>query len=121
MNLLKIMFKQQRDFIALLQKYRDHPNIPFDITDKKSQQFLRQLAFECMGELFEANIHLKNSKSHRKTNIVEFDRDKYIEELSDVLHYFFGIAICSGVTSDELYEAYMTKGETNVKRILDGY
>jgi hypothetical protein len=118
---LEQMYEHQREFIDLLQKMRGHPPIPFDLSDKKSQQMLRNLAYECMGELFEANILLKNSKSHRATQITEFDRESYLEELTDVLHYFLGIVICSGVSVDELFEKFMKKGETNFTRIKTGY
>lgn len=115
------MYEHQSAFITLLQEMRGHPSTPFDLTDKKSQQHLRSLAYECMGELFEANILLKNSKSHRATHIEEFDRAAYLEELSDVLHYFLGIVICSGITVDELFEKFMEKGATNFNRIKTGY
>jgi hypothetical protein len=118
---LEAMYAHQQEFIDLLQKMRGHPPVPFDLTDKKSQQALRSLAYECMGELFEANILLKNSKSHRATQIEEFDRESYLEELTDVLHYFLGIVICSGISSDELFQKFMKKGETNFTRIKSGY
>lgn len=118
---LEAMYEHQQEFIDLLQKMRGHPPVPFDLTDKKSQQALRSLAYECMGELFEANILLKNSKSHRATHIEDFDRDAYLEELTDVLHYFLGIVICSGISADELFQKFMKKGETNFTRIKTGY
>jgi predicted house-cleaning noncanonical NTP pyrophosphatase (MazG superfamily) len=118
---LELMYQHQQEFIGLLQKMRGHAPVPFDLSDKRSQQQLRNLAYECMGELFEANILLKNSKSHRATNIAEFDRDAYLEELTDVLHYFLGIVICSGISVDELFQKFMEKGETNFSRIRSGY
>lgn len=120
-DMLRVMYEHQRDFIGLLQEMRGHPSTPFDLSDKKSQQRLRSLAYECMGELFEANILLKNSKSHRATEISEFDRDAYMEELTDVLHYFLGIVICSGISVDELFEKFMKKGSINIERIRSGY
>ena len=118
---LEQMYRHQQDFIELLQQMRGHPPVPFNLNDKKCQQQLRHLAYECMGELFEANILLKNSKSHRATQITEFDRESYLEELTDVLHYFLGIVICSGISVDELFEKFMKKGETNFTRIKTGY
>ena len=118
---LELMYQHQSEFINLLQKMRNHPSVPFDLSDKKSQQHLRNLAYECMGELFEANILLKNSKSHRATDISDFDKDSYLEELTDVLHYFLGIVICSGISVDELFQKFMEKGETNFNRIKSGY
>jgi dimeric dUTPase (all-alpha-NTP-PPase superfamily) len=44
-----------------------------------------------------------------------------VEELVDALHYFFEIAITSGVSIEELYEAYMEKGKINIERIENGY
>ena len=115
------MFSQQLEFIKLMQEHRNHPEVPMDLSKKENQQFLRHLTYECMGELFESNILLKNSKSHRVTDIQDFDREAYVEELSDVLHYFLGIAICSGVSCEELFNKYMEKGKINRRRILSGY
>jgi len=115
------MYAQQNKFIQLMQDKGLHPETPLDITQKKSQQFLRHLAYECMGELFESNILLKNSKAHRVTEISDFDRDAYVEELSDVLHYFMGIVICSGISVDEMFDMYMSKGKINENRINTGY
>jgi len=115
------MYQQQAQFNELLRDHRDHPDFPLDLNCKESQQFLKMLAHECMTELFEANLLLKNSKKHRKTDIAEFDREAYKEELVDVLHYFLGIAIYSGITADELFNAYMQKGRINVERLKSGY
>jgi hypothetical protein len=118
---LEEQWEQQKEFIKLLQERRGFPSIPIDITSKQGQKFLKDLTHDCMHELFEANICLKNAKSHRQTEIVEFGREAYIEELVDVLHYLYEIAIYSGVTLDELHDAYIAKGKTNVERITGGY
>ena len=115
------MWQQQHEFMKLLQIKRNFPDFPVDINSKSGQKFLKSITHECMGELFEANQELKNSKGHRETEIPEIDRDAYVEELADSLHYFFEIVIASGVSIDELYEVYMKKGNINVKRIVEGY
>lgn len=115
------MYEQQREFMYLLQEKRGFPEFPFDLSTKESQKFLRDLAYEAMGELFESNQELKNSKSHRISADGELDRAKYLEELIDSLHYFFEIVIASGISVDELFESYMTKGCVNTKRIKTGY
>jgi len=119
-RLLK-MWEQQKDFMLLLQKKRGFPEFPVDINSKSGQKFLKSVTYECMGELFEANQELKNSKGHRATEVPEIDREAYVEELADSLHYFFEIVIASGVSLDEIYDLYMKKGEVNVKRIEGGY
>lgn len=118
---LQQMWDQQFAFMKLLQEKRGFPDFPVDITSKSGQKFLKNITHECMGELFEANQELKNSKNHRATEIAHIDRDAYVEELVDSLHFFFEIAIASGVTLEELHSAYMKKGEINFSRIENGY
>ena len=115
------MWNQQKDFMNLLVEKRGFPKFPVDIESKDGQKFLRGLTHECMGELFEANQELKNSKNHRITESNQFDRAAYLEELVDSLHYFFEIVIASGISPEEMFDAYISKGEKNEKRILNGY
>ncbi len=107
--------------MRLLIEKRNFPDFPVDIKSKEGQKFLKSITHDCMGELFEANQHLKNSKGHRVTEITDIDREAYIEELVDALHFFFEIVILSGVSLDELCESYLRKGDTNVDRIMKGY
>lgn len=118
---LKQMFDQQDAFMRLLQEKRKFPDYPVDITSKDGQRIIKEYSHECMHELFEAIHMLRNSKSHRATDVREFDRAKYLEELVDAMHYFLEVCILSGVTPDELHEAYIGKGETNITRIVSGY
>lgn len=118
---LENMYVQQEDFMRLLQKKRNFPDFPVDPTSKAGQKFLKGITHECMHELFEANLLLRNSKDHRATELSEFDKENYVEELVDTLHYFFEIVISSGISVDELYEAYIKKGKVNIERIESGY
>lgn len=118
---LNRMWDQQREFMVLLQEKRNFPQFPTDITSKKGQQFLKDIRNHLMEELFEAGQHLKNAKSHRATELPEVDREAYKEELVDALHLYFELVIASGVSLDELYDAYMKKGDVNFERIRTGY
>lgn len=118
---LSMMWDQQVEFMNLLREKRGFPEFPTDITSKKGQQFLEGISFHLMKELFEAGQHLKNSKSHRATEITEVDFDAYKEELVDVLHLFFEMCIASGITKQALFEAYIDKGDVNTQRIKNGY
>ncbi len=115
------MWDQQSKFMKLLQKERSFPTFPVDITSKYGQKIIKDISHDCMHELFEAVHLLRNSKNHRKTEITKFDREAFLEELSDVLHFFLEICILSGITLDELVKAYVDKGNVNTKRINDGY
>lgn len=121
MDKLQEMWKQQYDFMKLLQKRRNFPSFPVDMSTKSGQKFLKGITHECMHELFEANLLLKNSKDHRLTDIKEFNKEEYVEELVDALHYFFEIVICSGITLEELHSSYLKKGEVNINRIENDY
>lgn len=118
---LQSMWEQQIAFMRLLQLKRNFPEFPTDITSKTGQKFLKDIRNHMMEELYEAGLHLKNAKSHRATELPEVDRKAYLEELVDALHLYFELVIASGITVDELVEAYMDKGQVNVERILDGY
>lgn len=118
---LDVMMEQQREFMLLLQKKRGFPNFPVDLSSKDGQRFLKEISYETVGELFEAIQHLRNSKRHRLTDTNEIDHGLYLEELVDVLHYYFEIVIASGISAEELYDAYINKGKVNVKRIEQGY
>lgn len=107
--------------MRLLQQTRKFPEFPVDLTTKDGQRTVKQYSYECADELHEARQLLKNSKPHRATEISEIDMDEYKSELVDALHYFFEIVILSGISADELYEAYMKKGEKNTNRIKNGY
>jgi len=118
---LEEMFDSQRSFMKLLQEKRGFPAFPVDLSTKEGQKLVKAIAHDTMHELFEAIHLLKDAKDHRKTIVGGFDRDAFLEELSDVLHYFNEICIMTGITHEELFEAYMSKGRTNQARIENGY
>lgn len=118
---IRTLWDQQVAFMRLLQERRGFPEFPTDISSKKGQQFLEGITFHMMKELFEAGQHLKNSKAHRATEVPEVDREAYKEELVDALHLYFELVIASGITLEELVEAYLAKGELNIHRIENGY
>ena len=121
---LEEMFNMQEAFMRHLQD-RDGlekmPEWPIDISQKASQKLCKSLAHDSMGELFEAVQVLKNSKSHRQTEITEFDRDHFVEELVDAFKYFLEILIFVGVSPEEFFESYQQKDLVNHRRIDDGY
>ncbi len=118
---LNKMFEQQEEFMLLLKQHRNFPNWPIDIKSKAGQQLCREMVFSSVEEYFEALQHLKNWKSHRVTEVKKIQKDKFLEELCDMLHYFIGLLIVVGIRPDELYDAYMKKGKINEERIKGNY
>jgi len=120
---LDVIFKLQE---KLMQRYKmsgiaNIPDWPVDIQIKKNQQACRDAGLKCVEELFEAVAHLKNWKPHRQTIVTEFDRDAFLEEVVDSLHYLFELLIFVGVDADELTNAYIAKNTKNHKRLDQGY
>ena len=107
--------------MLLLKQHRNFPNWPIDIKSKAGQQLCREIVFSSVEEYFEALQHLKNWKSHRVTEVKKIQKDKFLEELCDMLHYFIELLIVVGIRPDELYDAYMKKGKINEERIKGNY
>ena len=120
---LKQMFLLRRSFMLLLEEKKpgSYPEWPLDLSKKESQQILRDTALKGIEEMFEALQHLKNWKPHRDTDIPEFDRSEFLEEVVDAFNYFLSVMELVGISEDELFDAYQKKDEIIRNRILSGY
>lgn len=123
MDKLDQMFDLRKAFMTALQKQVPdvYPEMPVDLTNKSTQQHLRDLALRGVEEVFEAVQELKNAKSHRQTEIRDFDRAAFKEEMVDSFNYFFSLLIIMGVTPDELFDAYVNKDRIIHDRIKSKY
>jgi len=123
MDKLDEMFRLRQSFMEAMKEVKPgiYPSWPVDISEKESQQLLRDTALKGVEEMFEALGHLKNWKPHRTTEITEFDRDEFLEEIVDAFNYFFSILVLTGVTSDELFNTYVKKDDIIHKRLQTGY
>ena len=123
MDKLDEMFRLRQSFMEAMKEAKPeiYPSWPVDISEKESQQLLRDTALKGVEEMFEALGHLKNWKPHRTTEITEFDRDEFLEEIVDAFNYFFSILVLTGVTSDELFNTYVKKDDIIHKRLQTGY
>jgi hypothetical protein len=115
------MFNEQDRFMKVLQEKRNFPKYPVDLSTKDGQKFVKDIAHDCMHELFEAIHLLRDAKMHRQTIVGGFDRAAFLEELADTMHYFVELLILVGVSSDEFFKAYMKKSTINFDRILSNY
>ena len=123
MDKLDEMFRLRQSFMEAMKTAKPgiYPSWPVDISEKESQQLLRDTALKGVEEMFEALGHLKNWKPHRTTEITELDRDEFLEEIVDAFNYFFSILVLTGVTSDELFNTYVKKDDIIHKRLQTGY
>ena len=122
MDKLDQMFKLRELFMESMKEAKPgiYPDWPVDIKQKENQQLLRDTALKGVEEMFEALGHLKNWKPHRNTEIEEFDRDEFLEEIVDAFNYFLSILVLTGVTSEELFATYVKKDDIIHKRLQTG-
>jgi len=117
------LFELRSSFMKDLEASRpgSYPTWPLDISSKKSQQVLRDTALKGIEEMFEALQHLKNWKPHRSTDMPDFDREEFLEEVVDAFNYFLSVLVLVGVDAEEFYKAYKLKDEIIRDRLLSGY
>jgi len=119
---LELMFHLREDFMrAINDRFECYPSWPIDIANKKNQQILRELALKGVEEMFESLQHLKNWKSHKVTEDVEFNRSEFLEEVVDAFNYFFSMLVLVGVNAEELAEMYQKKDKIIHARLKSNY
>ena len=123
MDKLDQMFEKREKFMQLLKarKPGEYPAWPIDLSSKSDQQHVRDMALRGVEEMFEALQHLKNWKPHRDTEITEFDKGEFLEEVVDAFNYFLSMLVLVGVSSEELYGSYCAKDEKIHNRLKNGY
>lgn len=100
-----------------LQREAYGNDLPALDPETRAKEFTMQ-GFAAIAELVEMSneIGWKPWATSRHLN-----REKYIAEGVDVLHFVANLLLLAGATDSELNEAYLRKMETNRKRQLDGY
>lgn len=88
------------------------------IRDKRELKYTRgewvcKKALALMVELGEV---VEEAKYKWWKNAADIDDAKLKEEIVDVLHFFLGMCIDSGMTADELFDIYMKKNKENYDR-----
>ena len=97
------------------------PDLPIDISNKTGQQYCRDIALRGVEEMFEALQHLKNWKTHRLTDIPEFDRADFLEEVVDAFNYFFALLIAVDCDEDKFFDAFLKKDKIIHERLENKY
>ena len=120
---LEELFSLRKDFMSGLEAARpgSYPEWPLDISSKQSQQVLRDTALKGIEEMFEALQHLKNWKPHRSTDMPEFDREEFLEEVVDAFNFFLSVLVLVGVSEDDFFSAYKKKDAVIRDRLKSGY
>lgn len=94
------------------------PSWPADMEDENVQTFCKDIISRAQDELFEAKLELKKIKKHRSTSDASaFDRDKYLEEIVDVLKYVIEALIVAGFDATQLSSKFASKHVKVLQRI----
>lgn len=117
---LEKSFTLQRRTMDLLVEHDRFPEYPVDLTTKPGQRLVKECVFDCIAELMEATVILKN-KMHRLSEESEVDMPHYREELGDAFAFFMEVCIMSGMTATDLYDEFVRKNAIVRKRIEEGY
>ena len=115
------MWNDQLEFLDILVSKNKLPQYPIVLSEKAGQQVIRDLLRDAADELHEARMALKNSKSHRTTEIKEFDREHFIEEVVDSIKFCLGALIYANVSIEEFFKAFKKKTTVNIQRQKEGY
>ena len=120
---LEEMFSLRESFMREIRgvKPEEYPEWPVDLSQKSSQQHLRDMALRGVEEMFEALQHLKNWKPHRDTELPEFNREEFLEEVVDAFNYFFSVLVLMGIDASELHASYLNKDEVIRDRLKSKY
>lgn len=98
---------------------RHDQNIPVDLDDPHGQAQIKDHMFRLIAELVEASECLKN-RPHKVTQMPT-DKDHFLEELSDALHFMLSIFVLVGLTPHEIYGLYFAKHQVNLWRQETAY
>ena len=117
------IFAMRSAFLYAMKEKLPHaqPDIPITIASKEGQQYCRDIALRGVEEMFEALQHLKNWKTHRVTDIPDFNREEFLEEVVDAFNYFIALLVMVGVDSGEFFNAYLEKDKKIHKRLNNNY
>lgn len=120
---LEEIFRLREEFMqSIVDKLPGYyPEWPIDVSKKQSQTVLRDSVLRGVEEIFEALGHLKNSKPHRETEITQFEKEEFLEEIVDAYNYFFTTLVLLGISSDDFHKAYKRKHNIILNRLKEGY
>lgn len=102
---LDILFRMQKGLDAYIREKRN--------LDYTKGEWVCKKALALMVELGEV---VEEAKYKWWKNPTEIDDAKLKEEIVDVLHFFLGMCIDSGMTADELFDIYLKKNKENYDR-----
>lgn len=113
MNALQMILDRQRE---LQKKHYGVDVTQFD--EEQRAQYIRDMSLALTDELHEA---LNESGWKPWATSRHLNRQAYLGELIDVLHFWCNLVLITNASQEELVNMYFAKADKNAKRQLDGY
>ena len=92
---------------------------PTSMPDDERDEFIRWNALALEDEVHEALAEV-NWKPWASAGGFK-DRDAFVKELVDALHFFVNMCLAANASADEIMARYFAKADVNAKRQDDGY
>lgn len=89
-----------------------------ELSPEQRAQYVRDMSLALTDELHEA---LNETGWKPWATSRHFNRDAFVGEMIDVLHFWCNLVLVAGVTEEEIANAYFAKANKNAKRQSDGY
>lgn len=125
-NYLEMIFEGQRHLMAKYharEKANGSPVITSDmegnLDDRQVQARCHELYGYTVREMSEAMQELRNKPWKKSDTPVE--RDLFVNEIGDALHFFVELCITAGMTADDLHRAYFRMHQKNNDRLASSY
>jgi hypothetical protein len=90
-----------------------------DLSSRRVQARIHELYGYLVRELSEAMQELK-LKPWKQTEKLT-DREAFVNEVGDAMHFFVELCITAGITAEDLFAAYFRMHAKNVERQDNGY
>ena len=121
MEMMDAQIKLEAKYLEIETKngLRHDQNIPVDLDDPHGQAQIKDHMFRLIAELVEASECLKN-RPHKVTQMPT-DKDHFLEELSDALHFMLSIFVLVGLSAEDVYRLYYAKHQVNLWRQNTAY
>lgn len=113
MNALQMILDRQRE----LQKKHYGVDVT-TLSEEERAQYIRDMSLALTDELHEAlnEVGWKPWATSRHVN-----RQAYLGELIDVLHFWCNLVLIANTSEQELLDMYFAKADKNAKRQMEGY
>ena len=113
---LNELFEAQRQL-----QIKSYGKDPVALTGEERADFATWNSYALIDELSEAMQELKWKPWLTSTRGDWVDRDAFVGELVDALHFFMNLALLAGCTGEEMATRYFIKRGTNARRQAEGY